>query len=313
MLGISGCGLAANVGSSQSVFASQLAASSSTVSFGNVPVGSPASESVILKDMGPGNVTVSGLAVMGVGFTITGGGPATLTPNQSMTVSVSFTPTAAGSAQGTLAVLSNATATTLDVALTATGVAAPPPSSQLQASTTNLNFGNVTVGNTASQLVTLTNSGNANVVITGVSASGNGFTASGGSSITLAPSNSVTITVNFAPSQAGSASGTLAVVSNASDSTLDVGLSGNATTQTVAHQVQLNWQASASTVIGYYVYRGSASNSLSKLTGAIDQLPSYTDASVSAGLTYYYAVTSVGTDNVESAQSNQVSVTIPNN
>ena len=82
--------------------------------------------------------------------------------------------------------------------------------------------------------------------------------------------------------------------------------------EVVVHQVALNWQPSASVVIGYYVYRGIAANALSKLFTSVDALPNYTDMNVTNGQTYYYAVTSVGTDNVESAPSNQISVTIPN-
>jgi fibronectin type 3 domain-containing protein len=38
---------------------------------------------------------------------------------------------------------------------------------------------------------------------------------------------------------------------------------------------------------------------------------SYTDTGVSAGVTYYYAVTTLGTDGIESGYSNQVKAVVP--
>lgn len=309
ILGTAGCGLATNQGG-HPLASSQLSASSTSVSFGNVTVGSPATEQVTLTDMGPGNITISGLAVMGPGFTMTNGAPGTLTAGQSITVSVSFTPRVAGGSQGTLSVLSDAANATMDIALAGTGVAA---SSQLQANASSLNFGNVTVGDSVSQILQLTNVGNASVTITSVVPSGNGFSASGGSNVTLSPNRSVNVTVGFAPTVAGPVNGgKVSISSNASDPTLTVTLTGAAVAAVVTHRVALNWQPSASVVIGYFVYRGSSANGLSRLTGPLDTSPSYTDTSVVGGQTYFYAVTSVDSNNVESSPSNQVSVTIPN-
>ena len=298
----SGCGLA------QSATSSSLTASSTSVSFGTVTVGSPASEAVVLTDAGPGNVTISGLAVTGAGFTMTGGVAATLTPKESITVALRFTPAAAGAAKGTLSVLSNGANPSMDVALSGTGVAA---SSQLKASPASVGFGSLSVGNSAVQTVTLTNSGTASVTISSVSASGSGFTASGGSNTTLSPDTTVKITVDFKPAAAGGATGSLLVSSNAANPSLKIDLAGTGVAAPATHKVALSWQPSRSAVIGYYVYRGLSAGGLAKLTGKIGA-PSYTDASVSSGKTYFYAVTSVDGNDVESTASNQVSVTIPN-
>jgi fibronectin type 3 domain-containing protein len=79
----------------------------------------------------------------------------------------------------------------------------------------------------------------------------------------------------------------------------------------VQHSVDLSWKPSPSQVIGYYVYRGLQQDALSKLTGASSPSTTYTDSTVTSGLTYFYAVTSVDSSNIESAQSNQITVTIP--
>jgi hypothetical protein len=190
---------------------------------------------------------------------------------------------------------------------------AATPSSQLSASTTQVSFGNVTVGNSTSQIVSLTDVGNADITISGISASGTGYGASGGSSVTLNPTQSVSVYVSFDPASPGSVTGALSISSNASNPMLNVGLTGTGVAAAVQHSVGLTWVPSASPVIGYYVYRGSSVNSLAKLNTSVDASASYTDQSVAGGQTYVYAVTSVDSSNVESGFSNQVSVTIPNN
>lgn len=171
-------------------------------------------------------------------------------------------------------------------------------------------FGNVAVGTSTAQLVTLTNTGGSNVNISSVAVTGSGLSASGGSNVTLTPNQSVTVSVNFDPTGAGQVTGTLSISSNASNPALQIGVTGTGFVQAVQHSVSLNWQPSTSVVVGYYVYRGPAADNLSKLTGTIDAT-SYTDSTVSDGQSYTYAVTAVDSSNIESAQSTPVTVTIP--
>jgi hypothetical protein len=187
----------------------------------------------------------------------------------------------------------------------------PATSSHLSPSSTSVSFGNLTVGNSTVQPVTLMDVGTANITISNVSATGSGFTATGGLNVTLTPNQSVTVDVNFNPTGAGAVTGSLSISSSATNSLVQLGLSGTGVAQVITHKVALNWQPSTSAVIGYFVYRGPAASSLSKLTGSLDPSPSYTDTSVVGGHTYVYAVTSVDSTNAESAQSSPLSVTIP--
>jgi hypothetical protein len=187
----------------------------------------------------------------------------------------------------------------------------PSPSSVLTPSSMNVSFGNATVGTPTAQLVTLTDTGNANVTISGVSTTGPGFTASGGSGVTLTPNEAVTVSVNFSPTGPGGAQGNLFISSNASNSSMQIGLSGAGITNAVQQSVNLSWDPSTSTVIGYYVYRGTTTNNLLNLSASVDPVTSYTDSTVVSGETYLYAVTSVDSNYVESAQSTPISVTIP--
>ncbi|MGA2511275.1 MAG: choice-of-anchor D domain-containing protein [Candidatus Acidiferrales bacterium] len=183
----------------------------------------------------------------------------------------------------------------------------------LSASSTSMSFGKVAVGTSTAQLVTLTDTGKANVIIATISATGTGFSESGGSNVTLTPNQSVTVSVNFEPAAVGGVQGRLSIPSNASNSPLKIALSGTGLQQATLQSVALNWQASESRVIGYFVYRGPAPGSLSKLSNTVDTSTSYTDSTVVGGQTYVYAVASVDSSNIESAQSTPVTVTMPNN
>jgi hypothetical protein len=75
--------------------------------------------------------------------------------------------------------------------------------------------------------------------------------------------------------------------------------------------VTLSWSASSSSgVVSYNVYRSSASTGPFTRIGNVTST-SYTDASVAAGQTYFYTVTSVNGNNVESAEATPVSATVP--
>ncbi len=186
--------------------------------------------------------------------------------------------------------------------------------SSLVPSATKVEFGNVAVGGSTAQLVTLTNMGKVNVGIAKVSASGKGFSVSGGSNVVLAPSQAVTVSVGFNPAAAGKATGTLSVSTDASSgsgSTVRIALSGSGEGTSGKHAVALSWQAS-SQAVGYFIYRSSKGNgALSKLNATLIDSTSFTDSTVASGETYQYVVTSVNSSNIESAASNQITVTIP--
>lgn len=180
-------------------------------------------------------------------------------------------------------------------------------------SATKVEFGNVAVGASTSQLVTLTNMGRVNVSIAKVSASGEGFSVSGGSNVILAPSQTVTVSVGFNPTATGKAKGTLSITSDAlSGSLVRIALSGKGDVGSGKHSVALRWQASSSPTIGYFIYRSSkGSGALLKLNAALTDSTSFTDSTVASGETYQYVVTSVNSNNIESEESNEITVTIP--
>jgi fibronectin type 3 domain-containing protein len=76
--------------------------------------------------------------------------------------------------------------------------------------------------------------------------------------------------------------------------------------------VILSWAASAPDVSGYRLYRRTASPDVYvPLTTNLQSATNYADLAVSAGQTYFYVVTAVDADNVESDYSDEISATIP--
>jgi len=289
----------------------QLSANPSSASFGNVVTGNNNSQTISLTNGGTATLTISQANVSGAGFSITGLSlPATISAGKSATFNAVFAPTSAGAATGSVSIVSNAPNSPLSISLSGTGVAA---TQLLGANPTSLSFGNVNDGSSSTLTVTLTNNGNSSVTISGVTPTGAGFSANGvGSGTTLTPNQSVTLNVVFAPTAAGSVSGSISVTSNATNSPASVTVTGTGV-QVTAHSVGLNWTASSTTgVTGYDVYRGTSSGSYSLLASSVSGT-AYTDSSVQSGqnITYYYVVTAIGSDGVQSTDSNQATATVP--
>jgi hypothetical protein len=201
-------------------------ASPATVSFGSVAMGAVATVPVVLTNSRSWEITLSAFQTTGVGFSMSGPAlPVTLGAGQSVTVNVAFAPKSAGTTGGSLYV--SGPSPGLTIPLNGTGAAA----GQLTSNLSSLNFANVQVGSSQTQAITLTNSGGSGLTISQATLTGNGFTESGlGLPLTLGAGQSSTFSVIFAPQSAGSVSGNVAFVSNATDSAMSIPLSGSAVT-----------------------------------------------------------------------------------
>jgi hypothetical protein len=281
----------------------------STASFGSVTAGSPASQTIQLQNSGTGTLTVTQIGVTGSGFTLgTLTLPMTLSSGQTSNFNVQFNPATAGAVTGSVSVVSNAPNSPANLALSGTGVAA---TQKLTVSTTSIAFGNVSPGSSATQSVTLTNSGNSTVTVSQISEIGSGFSLTGASApVTLVSGQKMTFDVVFSPRASGSVSGSVVVASNVSGSPKTITLLG--TGKQVSHSVTLSWTTSSSTVSGYNIYRTTVSGSgYAKINSGLIAGLTYTDTTVQPGMTYYYVATAVGTSGNESTDSNQATAVVP--
>src|SRR5258708_24367290 len=80
----------------------------------------------------------------------------------------------------------------------------------------------------------------------------------------------------------------------------------------VAHSALLTWNPSTSVVSGYNIYRSTVSGaSYTKINSNLLAVLTYTDTTVQNSTTYFYVATAGDANGVESANSNEVSPTIP--
>lgn len=289
-----------------------VSASASSVNFGKVVVGNTNSQPITIKNSGNAALTFSQLAASGTGVSLTGlSTSTTIAPNSSMTFNAVFAPKSTSAVSGSITLVTNGVPSPLVIGVSGTGSAAQ---ASLGVSPTSLNFSAVTEGSSKTLSSMLTNTGNSNIDISNVKVSGAGFSTGGVSGGTiLMPGQSATLMVTFSPNSVGSTTGaSVTIASDALNSPATVSLSGTGAAPT-SHRVALVWSPSSSgDVTGYNVFRTGASGAYgsSPLNGAPVSGTAYTDATVTAGQTYFYIVTTVGSA-ASSAASNEVEATIP--
>lgn len=282
-----------------------IVASPPSVSFGQVAVGGSSTVPVVLTNTRSSKVQLLSLQTSGNGYSVSGPTfPVTLSSGQSVTLNLTFAPISAGITGGDVFV----TGPNLNVPMNGTGTTTT--AGKLTITPSLVNFGNVPVGTTTTQPITMSASG-ASVTVTSDASSSSQFVLQGASlPFTIPAGQSSSFNVAFTPQSTGTISGSLSFVSNASTTQTYESLTGDGTSQ--QYSVNLYWNAS-SDVVGYNVYRSTSSNgTYSKINSALDPNTSYTDNSVSAGATYYYEATAVNAAGEESARSTPpVSALIP--
>jgi phospholipase C len=149
-----------------------------------------------------------------------------LAAGKSCKITVTFSPAAAGSRNGPLLIFDSDPATSpASATMNGTGIAEP----LVVLAPTSLSFPNQPVGtSSASQSVTLTNTGAAGLTIGSIAASGD-FSQTNNCGSSVAVNASCTINVVYTPTLIGPESGTLTITDNALSSPQQVGLSGTGT------------------------------------------------------------------------------------
>jgi len=223
VLALSGTGTAASV---------TLSSNPTSVSFASVNAGSTSSKSVTITNSGNTSLTISQVTVNAKDFVVSGmTAPVTLAAGQSAPLSVTFSPSAAENITGNITVASTQGATAV-IPVSGTGVQAG-----LTITPASASFGNVTMGVPSTQTIQLLNSGTGTLSVSQVSAAGSGFsTGTLALPLNIAAGKSANLTVQFAPTAAGAASGSVSVVSNAPSSPTVIALTGTgvAATQTLS-------------------------------------------------------------------------------
>jgi len=187
-------------------------------------------QTVTLSNTGSATLTVAGITLGGTNatsFAQTNNCGATLSPNTSCVISVTFSPTATGTFAATIAVADNATGSPQTIALTGTGVV---PVVTLAPASLSFTQGAGTTSN--AQVVLLTNTGAGPLNITGITLGGanaSSFTALNSCGTTVAAGANCTVTVTFSPTAVASYAATVSIADNAAGSPQTIPLTGTGT------------------------------------------------------------------------------------
>lgn len=213
-----------------------IALSPASLTFGSVTVGGSSSLTVQVQNPGTAPLSVTAVSrcanpVTSAEFGWSPAAPFTVAAGGSTTVTVTYTPTAAGADAGCLAFSSNDTArpvVSLDVSGTGQVAAAP----RIAVAPATLAFGNVTLGTPMARTFTISNTGTA--ALTGTVARASGTSAEyafAPASFNVAAGGSQAVTVTYTPTDGTTDGGSLTVSSNDTTTpTTSVTLSGTGVT-----------------------------------------------------------------------------------
>jgi hypothetical protein len=287
-------------------WAQQLQCKPCSQDFGKVEVGSSSSFSIQLTNSGNKNLRILTKSKQGREFMF---GyfplPITLRPGRTVQLPIVFKPTATGLVKGTFTLVSTAQNKSLSMPVAGTG------SPRLTVSPSKLNFGNVTVGQSATLTATLAAS-HGDVTISSDQLTSSEFSIHGlNLPVTISSGQSIQASVWFTPNQSGTASGKAGYFSNAVVSPAVEKLTGTGVALG-AHSVDLTWQETDPSVVGYNIYRGETHGGpYQQINTALDAVTNYADDAVVAGATYYYVTTAVDDAGQQSAYSNETKAVIP--
>ena len=210
-----------------------LATLTPAVNNGNVAVGDSVTQTVKVFATA-GSVTVNSTSLdFGANFTAVPQVvlPVTLNYGDTLAVDVQFTPRAFSSLTDTLVVNNNSGVPAFKVALNGTGV-----SGSIASNFNPANYGNVAVGNNATQTIKVFSNGGAVRVSAASILAGTNFTITNALTLpdTLFMGDTLSINVQFAPTAFGALTDTLSVINNSGVPVFKVALDGNGISGTLA-------------------------------------------------------------------------------
>jgi HYDIN/CFA65/VesB family protein/ASPM-SPD-2-Hydin domain-containing protein len=210
--------------SGNGVFQSQMQVSPDSVTFAPYTLGNPPeSETVTVTNTGNSLLTMGNVSATSP-FTVANTCPNTLQQNESCTVIVGFSATAAGAVTGTLSISSNGGSASIPLSATAQLIPVPI----LNVSPLVIGFGNRMIGSsTTAQRVTVKNVGGAPATMNPLAISFDFTIENTSCGASLAPGTSCTVDVSFRPVGFGPRGGTLTVTGNDTESPHVVNLTGS--------------------------------------------------------------------------------------
>jgi hypothetical protein len=199
-----------------------------SVEFGTILIGQSADRTLTVSNVGTAPLVVNGFTFDNAQFAwVSPKLPFTVNAGSQQTATLRFAPAVAGSQIGTLNMNSNdPDEATVPVQLRGAGTTTAVP--DIDVTPTSLDFGSVTIGQSADRTLTVRNTGSAPLTVNTITSTNPRFSiVSPTGSFTVAAGNQQTVTVRFAPTTAETQSGMLSINSDdADEATVTVNLTG---------------------------------------------------------------------------------------
>ena len=189
-----------------------------TLNFGDVFVGDSANQSFSTGNTGTATLNVSSITSSGASFSLLSPSSFSITVGgAAQDVDIGFSPTAAGVFNGSITLNSNAdNQDPVIVNVSGRGVEPVIDVANIDIAPALLNFGDVFVGSSSSQSLTVNNTGTSNLAVNGINSSGAPFTVFPPTVFDIAEAGTPrNVQIGFNPTVAGDFVGTITFNSNA--------------------------------------------------------------------------------------------------
>lgn len=222
----------------------ELGSGNAIIAFGSAVIGTSAmAQTITITNQGSAPLTNLGVSISGANssdFSVSTPSGTTLAAGDSISLDIQFSPISIGSRAATLSIASNdADENPFVISLSGTGTSVPAPEiavsksdgTALEGGTSTLAFGSINLGSSsASQTLTITNSGSAGLSGLALTVDGGGaadFVVTQLSTTSVGAGSTTTFGITFKPTVAGTRSAVLHIASNdADENPFDIALTG---------------------------------------------------------------------------------------
>jgi len=194
--------------------------------FGTLSLGDSTERALTVGNEGTAALAVAAVQCSDPAFTVVEEASFELPPGQSRALSIRFAPSAAGELQATLSIESNDTdQPTVTVGLSGKALGVPG----ISVIPSEIDFGTLVLGQSSERILTVRNTGSAELNVSSLKVNDPAFTVSGETAFTLTSGASKRVTIRFLPTTVGQRQVNLIIESNDTNQpTLSVVLSGRA-------------------------------------------------------------------------------------
>ncbi|MBT7789142.1 MAG: choice-of-anchor D domain-containing protein, partial [Calditrichaeota bacterium] len=183
------------------------------INFDEVVIGETGTRILSISNGGGVDLIVNNISIDGAYFGVGFEEAFTIAGDQSVEVTIEFTPEEIGDQVGTLTINSNDPIND-EVTVNLTGRCIPIPAPIISVEPEFIDFGGVALNEIGDEIIVINNIGNANLIVTDVSVVGDGFSTPFNGEVSVPPNERFDLAILFNPPHGGECAGTLTITSN---------------------------------------------------------------------------------------------------